>query len=188
METGKAVKGRIARANTQLDPFLKACHPWLSEYVRSHPELDLNESDVDVLLGVQEEQKPDPKPSKRAAGGAKPSKRDEIFEISPFPPATHSEKLYSSDFDFQQAMEYCSGFGPIGTCSLLPEEPAKADQQDRTVIFRVIDGVSYDPPAVIAPSLAEKKPVALPGGGARGTGSRAGRELFAERRDENSDL
>ena len=177
METGKGLKGRIARANTQLDPFLKACHPWLSEYVKTHSELDLNESDVDVLLGVQEEQKPDPKPSKRAAGAAgaagatgaagtagaaKPSQPAEIFEISPFPPATHSEKLYSSEFDFEQAMDYCSGFGPIGTCSLLPEEPAKADQPDRTVIFRVVDGVSYDPPAVIAPSLAEKKPVALP--------------------------
>ena len=103
METGKGLKGRIARANTQLDPFLKACHPWLSEYVKTHSELDLNESDVDVLLGVQEEQKPDPKPSKRAAGAAgaagatgaagtagaaKPSQPAEIFEISPFPPVS----------------------------------------------------------------------------------------------------
>ena len=163
METGKALKGRIARANTQLDPFLKACRPWLSEYVRSHAELDLNESDVDVLLGVQEEPRPDPKPSKRAASGAaKPAAAEESFEISPFPPATHSAKLYSSDFDFELALDYCAGFGPIGTCSILPDEPASAEQPDRTVVFRVLDGVSYAPPAVVAPALAEKKPVALP--------------------------
>ena len=165
MESGvyARIQRRIARTNTQLDPFLKACHPWLSEYVKSHAELELNESDVDVLLGVQEEPKTEPKPSKRTAEhGAKSSKPAETFEISPFPPSTHSDKLYASEFDFEQAMEYCSNFGPIGSCSVFPEEPAKADDPDRTVIFRILDGVSYDPPAVKAPSLAEKKPVALP--------------------------
>lgn len=154
---------RIARSNPQLDSFLKACRPWLLSYTKNHSELELSDQDVDMLLGLHVDSKSEVKQKKtKVENPAKPASQNKGTAISPFPPEVHSDKIYVSEFDYDESFDYCSNFGPIGSCSLLTGVPACAKEQDRTVIFHVLDGVTYDPPPITTGSLAEKKPIALP--------------------------
>ena len=151
--------------------FQKACYTWLTRYIQLHHDIELSERDIRMLVGG--EFFPEDEASQNKSEVDK-KKEPERAKISPFPPKTHSDKVYESVFDYDESLDYCSGFGPIGTCGLLTETPCVSETPDRTVVFLSLDIKSVGtpppneeagvekvrheaalPPAIAAP-LAEK--------------------------------
>ena len=128
----------IAKKNPHMADFQKACYPFLSRYVQTHPETLLTEMDVRNLLGLNED------------GTAVASTEAEIrpvattnteadFGIYNADPLVRSNKLYETDYDWESEVDYVKNFGPIGSCCLLTEKPAESIEQDRTVVFQSLD-------------------------------------------------
>ena len=104
--------------------FQKACYTWLTRYIQLHHDIELSERDIRMLVGG--EFFPEDEASQNKSEVDK-KKEPERAKISPFPPKTHSDKVYESVFDYDESLDYCSGFGPIGTCGLLTETPCVSE-------------------------------------------------------------
>ena len=131
-----ALKCRIAKEKPQMAAFQKACYQWLSKYAQLHHDVSLTDRDVRMLVGGEfDTESETPQVQSETPGMAEP----EIAKISPYPPKVHSDKVYASEFDFDATLDYCSGFGPIGTCGLFTETPCSSETPDRTVVFQSLD-------------------------------------------------
>ena len=128
---------RIAKEHPQQAEFQKACYPYLSEYVRTHPETLLTDTEVRMLLGIDDASATGGEGERKKEGASESG--DSLFNTRP----VRSNKLFDTSYDWDEQLDYVRGFGPIGSCTLLTEESVQAEQQDRSVVFQALDKPSY---------------------------------------------
>ena len=129
---------RIAKKHPHMADFQKACYPFLSRYVQTHPETLLTEADVRNLLGFNE----DGTVTSATETESKPvatTNTEADLGIYNADPLVRSNKVYETEYDWESEIDYVNNFKPVGTCCLLTEEPAQSLEQDRTVVFQSLD-------------------------------------------------
>lgn len=105
--------------------------------MRAHPETLLTDTEVKMLLGIDETGATSGEgEQKKEVGG---ESGDSLFNTHP----VRSNKLFNTLYDWDEQLDYVKGFRPIGSCTLLTEEMAQAQQQDRSIVFQALDKPAY---------------------------------------------